>query len=56
MDLEADPCIFNFVFLFELFDNDLADTEAYRIEISAHQRNNPLDKLVTELMIVANNT
>ncbi|MBL8395379.1 MAG: RNB domain-containing ribonuclease [Candidatus Accumulibacter sp.] len=35
---------------------DLADAESCRIEISARRRGSPLDKLVAELMIVANST
>jgi len=37
-------------------DGDLADAESCRIEISARRRGSPLDKLVAELMIVANST
>ena len=37
-------------------EGDLADAEACRVEISARQRGSPLDKLVAELMIVANST
>jgi len=37
-------------------DGDLGDAEACRIEISARKRGSPLDKLVAELMIVANST
>ncbi len=37
-------------------DGDLADAEACRVEISARRRGSPLDKLVAELMIVANST
>ena len=37
-------------------DGDLSDAEACRIEISARKRGSPLDKLVAELMIVANST
>jgi exoribonuclease-2 len=35
---------------------DLADPERCRVEISARQRGSPLDKLVAELMIIANTT
>lgn len=35
---------------------DLADPEACRVEISERKRGSPLDKLVAELMIVANST
>ena len=35
---------------------DLADPEACRVEISERRRGSPLDKLVSELMIVANST
>lgn len=35
---------------------DLADAENCRVEISERQRGSPLDKLVAELMIVANST
>lgn len=35
---------------------DLAEPEACRVEISERQRGSPLDKLVSELMIVANST
>lgn len=35
---------------------DLADAEQCRVEISERQRGSPLDKLVAELMIVANST
>jgi len=37
-------------------DGDLADPEQCRVEISERQRGSPLDKLVSELMIVANST
>jgi len=37
-------------------DGDLADAETCRVEISARRRGSPLDKLVAELMIVANST
>ncbi|MBE2260819.1 MAG: RNB domain-containing ribonuclease [Rhodobacteraceae bacterium] len=37
-------------------DGDLADAEACRVDISARRRGSPLDKLVAELMIVANST
>ena len=37
-------------------DGDLVDAEACRVEISARRRGSPLDKLVAELMIVANST
>ncbi|WP_300453844.1 RNB domain-containing ribonuclease [Accumulibacter sp.] len=37
-------------------DGDLADAEACRVEISARRRGSPLDKLVAELMIIANST
>lgn len=37
-------------------DGDLADPEACRVEISERKRGSPLDKLVSELMIVANST
>ncbi len=37
-------------------DGDLGDAESCRIEISARKRGSPLDKLVAELMIVANST
>ena len=37
-------------------EGDLADAEACRVEISARRRGSPLDKLVAELMIVANST
>jgi exoribonuclease-2 len=37
-------------------DGDLADPEACRITISERRRGSPLDKLVSELMIVANST
>ena len=37
-------------------DGDLADAEACRVEISTRRRGSPLDKLVAELMIVANST
>ncbi|MCM8594612.1 ribonuclease catalytic domain-containing protein [Accumulibacter sp.] len=35
-------------------DGDLADPESCRVEIAARRRGSPLDKLVAELMIVAN--
>ena len=35
---------------------DLEDADACRVEISARRRGSPLDKLVAELMIVANST
>ncbi|MFZ4536645.1 ribonuclease catalytic domain-containing protein [Propionivibrio sp.] len=35
---------------------DLADAESCRVEISERKRGSPLDKLVAELMIVANST
>lgn len=37
-------------------DGDLADPEQCRVEIGERQRGSPLDKLVSELMIVANST
>lgn len=37
-------------------DGDLADPEKCRVEISERKRGSPLDKLVSELMIVANST
>jgi len=37
-------------------EGDLADAESCRVEISARRRGSPLDKLVAELMIVANST
>jgi exoribonuclease R len=37
-------------------DGDLGDAEACRVDISARKRGSPLDKLVAELMIVANST
>jgi exoribonuclease-2 len=37
-------------------DGDLADAEACRVQISVRRRGSPLDKLVAELMIVANST
>ncbi len=37
-------------------EGDLADAEGCRVEISARRRGSPLDKLVAELMIVANST
>ena len=37
-------------------EGDIADAEACRIEIAVRQRGSPLDKLVAELMIVANST
>ncbi|HZX29981.1 MAG TPA: RNB domain-containing ribonuclease [Rhodocyclaceae bacterium] len=37
-------------------DGDLADPDACRVEISERKRGSPLDKLVAELMIVANST
>jgi exoribonuclease-2 len=37
-------------------DGDLADAEDCRVEISTRRRGSPLDKLVAELMIVANST
>ena len=37
-------------------DGDLADPDACRVEISERRRGSPLDKLVAELMIVANST
>ena len=37
-------------------DGDLADPENCRVEISERKRGSPLDKLVSELMIVANST
>lgn len=37
-------------------DGDLADAEACRVNIIARKRGSPLDKLVAELMIVANAT
>ncbi|TXI71950.1 MAG: RNB domain-containing ribonuclease [Dokdonella sp.] len=37
-------------------DGDLADAESCRVEISARRRGSPLDKLVAELMIVANSS
>jgi exoribonuclease-2 len=37
-------------------DGDLADPEACRVNIVARKRGSPLDKLVAELMIVANST
>lgn len=37
-------------------DGDLADPEHCRVEISERRRGSPLDKLVSELMIVANST
>ena len=42
---------YNFV-----IDGDLADAEHCRVEIFERQRGSPLDKLVSELMIVANST
>ncbi|MDR2187621.1 MAG: RNB domain-containing ribonuclease [Azonexus sp.] len=37
-------------------DGDLADPESCTVEITERQRGSPLDKLVSELMIVANTT
>ena len=37
-------------------DGDLADAENCRVEIAERKRGSPLDKLVAELMIVANST
>mgnify|MGYP006188880013 CR=1 FL=1 len=37
-------------------DGDLADPDACTVEISERKRGSPLDKLVAELMIVANST
>ena len=37
-------------------DGDLADAERCRVDISERKRGSPLDKLVAELMIVANST
>ena len=37
-------------------EGDLADPDACTVEISARKRGSPLDKLVAELMIVANST
>lgn len=37
-------------------EGDLADPDACRVEISERRRGSPLDKLVAELMIVANST
>lgn len=37
-------------------DGDSADPENCRVEISERKRGSPLDKLVSELMIVANST
>ncbi len=37
-------------------DGDLADAERCRVDISERRRGSPLDKLVAELMIVANST
>ena len=37
-------------------DGDLADAESCRVEIAERKRGSPLDKLVAELMIVANST
>ncbi|HCZ13689.1 MAG TPA: ribonuclease II [Candidatus Accumulibacter sp.] len=37
-------------------EGDLGDAQACRVEISARRRGSPLDKLVAELMIVANST
>jgi exoribonuclease-2 len=37
-------------------DGDLADAESCRVSISERRRGSPLDKLVAELMIVANST
>ena len=37
-------------------DGDLADPDRCRVKISERQRGSPLDKLVSELMIVANST
>ena len=37
-------------------DGDLADAEHCRVDISERKRGSPLDKLVAELMIVANST
>ncbi|MFB0934863.1 MAG: RNB domain-containing ribonuclease [Propionivibrio sp.] len=37
-------------------EGDLADPEQCRVEISERKRGSPLDKLVSELMIVANST
>jgi len=37
-------------------EGDLDDAESCRVEISARRRGSPLDKLVAELMIVANST
>ena len=37
-------------------EGDLTDAESCRVEISARRRGSPLDKLVAELMIVANST
>ena len=37
-------------------EGDLADPEQCRVEISERRRGSPLDKLVSELMIVANST
>lgn len=42
---------YNFV-----IDGDIADAETCRIAIDERKRGSPLDKLVAELMIVANNT
>lgn len=45
--------IFDYDFKIE---GDLADPESCRVEISERKRGSPLDKLVAELMIVANST
>ena len=37
-------------------DGDFSDAEACRVDISARRRGSPLDKLVAELMILANST
>ena len=39
-----------------LIEGDLSDAEHCRVEISERKRGSPLDKLVAELMIVANST
>ena len=45
----------NFDYNFAI-DGDLADPDHCRVEISERKRGSPLDKLVAELMIVANST
>ena len=45
----------NFDYNFAI-DGDLADPDNCRVEISERKRGSPLDKLVAELMIVANST